>query len=414
MEPLLFLAHRLPYPPNKGDKIRSFHLLQHLARSYRVHLGCFIDDPADAPHVKALSQWCASSHVEPINPRLSKVCSLRALATGDALSLAYYRSGAMARWVRQTVQAQDIRRAFVFCSSMAQYLQSYRHIHTVVDFVDVDSAKWTDYAPRHRWPMSWLYRREGEKLLESERDIATVAGATLLVTPAEVALFETLAPESRGRVCAVPNGVDAQFFSPSNAGVSPYPAGQWPVVFTGAMDYWPNVDAVDFFAREVLPALRARIPHAHFYIVGMNPSPAVKALGELAGVSVTGRVEDVRPYVAHAGAAVAPLRVARGIQNKVLEAMALARPVVVSRTCADSLEGCPGEEFLLAGSADEYVQALLALHDTARARAIGDRARARVLTHYSWGSALSRVDALMTGGSGADIEPSAPGPALHA
>ncbi|MDP1605282.1 MAG: TIGR03087 family PEP-CTERM/XrtA system glycosyltransferase [Rhodocyclaceae bacterium] len=207
--------------------------------------------------------------------------------------------------------------AVIFSSVMADYLPDMARLPTLVDFVDMDSAKWRQYATMHRWPLSWLYRREGERLLSFERDVAARARHAFFVTEAECDLFRSAAPECAGRVDAMCNGVDAEFFSPDHALASPYRDDEIPIVFTGATDYWPNVDAVVWFAGEVLPRLRARHPAVRFYIVGRSPDPAVQALAS-EGIVVTGTVDDVRPYLAHAAVVVAPLRIARGIQNKVL------------------------------------------------------------------------------------------------
>ncbi|MBP9119176.1 MAG: TIGR03087 family PEP-CTERM/XrtA system glycosyltransferase [Methyloversatilis sp.] len=392
MEALLFLAHRLPFPPNKGDKIRSYHLLKHLARRYEIHAGTFVDDVADLPHVPTLAATCAQLHTERIHPRSRKLASLRALATGESLSVAYYRSAAMQRWVDDTIARHDIRKVVVFCSTMAQYLDRHPQLRCIVDLVDVDSEKWAEYAPRHRWPMSWLYRREARTLLEYEAKVVGASDMSLLVTPAEVALFESLAPALKGRVTALPNGVDVEFFHPSQAGTSPYPSASPAIVFTGAMDYWPNIDAASWFATDVMPHILAVQPTARFYVVGMNPSAEVRDLERLGHVTVTGRVDDVRPWVAHAACAVAPLRVARGIQNKVLEAMAMARPVVVSTTCAGSLDAEAGRDFAVASDARSFARAVLSLFDREHAGAIGANARARIEQVYRWDSALAALD----------------------
>jgi sugar transferase (PEP-CTERM/EpsH1 system associated) len=268
----------------------------------------------------------------------------------------------------------------------------------LVDFVDVDSAKWSEYAASRRWPWSWIYTREGERLLAAERAIAAGAQRSFFVTSAEAALFRRLAPESADKVEAISNGVDADYFSHDPQRPTPYRDDEIPIVFTGAMDYWPNVDAVTWFAAEVLPALRARRPNVRFYIVGMRPAPAVQALAGDA-VVVTGAVPDVRPYVQHAAVAVAPLRVARGIQNKVLEAMAMSAAVVTSKACARAIEGVtPGEVVGAQGAAAfvSSVEALLA--DRPRARSLGESARRFVLEHYSWQRRLDRMRPYLEGG----------------
>ncbi|HEX2829543.1 MAG TPA: TIGR03087 family PEP-CTERM/XrtA system glycosyltransferase [Burkholderiales bacterium] len=384
MSNLLFLAHRLPYPPNKGDKVRSYHLLKALARDHRVFLGTFVDDRADAAYVGNLAPLCAGLHVEPLRPAAAKVRSLTGLLTGEALTLPYYRDGNLARWVRRTVAEQGIDTAVAFSSPMAQYVEGLPGVRLFVDLVDVDSAKWQEYSRSHHWPSSWIYAREGRRLLAAERAIAARAERSFLVTPAEVALFSRLAPECAGRVDAIGNGVDSEYFAPQTERLSPYAAGETPVVFTGAMDYWPNVDAVTWFADAVLPALRARRPDVRFYIVGMRPAPAVEALASDA-IVVTGGVPDVRPYVQHAAIAVAPLRVARGIQNKVLEAMAMGKAVVTSRACAGAIEGATDDVVTGVGSAGAFVDAIDALlADPARAQAQGAAGRRFIAARHSW------------------------------
>lgn len=395
MARILYLVHRMPYPPDKGDKVRSYHLLQHLVARHEVHLGTFIDDPADEAHLPALRQLCASVHAERLHPRRAKIASLAGLLTGEALTLHYYRSAALRRWVAQTVQGGGIAASVVFSSSMAPYALAHPQVPALLDLVDVDSAKWAEYAPRHRWPLSWLYAREGLRLLAYERQAVAQAQRSFLATEKETELFRSLAPECTGRVEAMGNGVDTAFFAPDPARPSPFEPGEVPLVFTGAMDYWPNVDAVTWFAAEVLPALRQLHPRLRFHIVGRAPTPAVRALAQdpAAGVVVTGTVPDVRPYLQHAAVVVAPLRLARGIQNKILEAMAMQRPVVAASSCVRAMTAEPGRDVLDAGTADEYrrcVEALLAAPD--RAAAIGTAGRQRVQADYTWPAHLARLD----------------------
>jgi sugar transferase (PEP-CTERM/EpsH1 system associated) len=390
---LLLLIHRIPYPPNKGDKIRSYHLLKHLVRHYRVHLATFVDDPDDwqyVPHVEAL---CASSHFAGMKPLVARVRSLQALVKNCSLSLEYYRDASLARWVDETVAKHKIERVLVFSSAMAQYADPYRSARRVVDFVDVDSDKWRQYADQKSWPMNWLYRYEARQLLAYERRVARDYDASLFVSAPEADLFRQLAPESTAKIGHFNNGVDTDYFSPDQPHADPYPAGERALVFTGAMDYWPNVDAVQWFAAEVFPALRERFANLKFYIVGARPAPAVQELAKLPGVVVTGTVPDVRPYIAHAAVSVAPLRIARGIQNKVLEAMAMATPVVVSPQALEGIDAVPGSELVLAEDAAAFVDAvstLLAGQDSAAA-AIGAAARAKVQRRYSWSSNLACI-----------------------
>jgi sugar transferase (PEP-CTERM/EpsH1 system associated) len=392
MADILFLVHRLPYPPNKGDKVRSYHLLKHLAARHRVFLGTFIDDPDDEAYVANVQPFCAGLHIARLLPRFAKLRSLSGLLTNEALTLPYYRDAGLQAWVDKTLREQNIAAAVVFSSAMAQYVGDRSQLRTLVDFVDVDSAKWTQYAPNHPWPLSWLYRREGERLLAFERKVACDAGHSFFVTDNETALFLRSAPECRGRISPMSNGVDADFFSPEHALPSPYGDDEIPLVFTGAMDYWPNVDAVTWFATDILPRLLPNWPALRFYIVGRSPTPAVQ---ELAGerVTVTGTVSDVRPYLKHAAIVVAPLRLARGIQNKVLEAMAMELAVVASQECAGPVDAVPGKDFLTAASVEDYLREIGSiLNSPERAVSIGKAARAQILARYSWDAHLSLID----------------------
>ena len=392
MANILYLVHRLPYPPNKGDKVRSYHLLKHLARHHRVFLGTFIDDPEDEVHVSSVRALCADLQVERLHPRRARIASLNALLAGEPLTLRYYRSPAIFNWVNQLCRANLIDAVVVFSSAMAQYVEDFQRLPILIDFVDVDSAKWTQYAPRHRWPLSWLYRREGKLLLNYERRIAAHSTRSFFVTENEAALFCDQAPECRLRVEAMCNGVDADYFSPDAERPSPYHAEELPVVFTGAMDYLPNIDAVSWFKNEVLPGILERWPNARFHIVGRSPTAAVLAL---AGnrVVVSGTVPDVRPYLQHAAVVVAPLRIARGIQNKILEAMAMKKPVIASVACAAAVDAEKGTELLTADNSTDYIAEMSRVIDAPEtAVAIGEAARRRVVERYSWDAHLDAVD----------------------
>jgi polysaccharide biosynthesis protein PslH len=407
---LLYLVHRLPYPPDKGDKVRSYHLLKHLLQRHRVHLGAFVDDVADEVHVPVLRSMCADVYVSRLHPRRARLASLRGLLQGQALTLPYYRDASMAAWARAKVVAGAVDASVVFSSCMAQYTNELPISRRLVDFVDVDSAKWDEYARQHHWPMSWLYRREGRKLLTWERQVALASRHSFFATDKEAALFHSLAPESAAHVSGMSNGVDAEFFAPLANRPSPFAENEQALVFTGAMDYWPNVDAVSWFAQAVLPILRQQRPALRLFVVGRSPSAAVQALAGPA-VVVTGTVPDVRPYLQHAAVVVAPLRLARGIQNKVLEAMAMARPVVAAHACAQALSADVGTELLSAGEADEYVRAIEPLLSTPeRATSIGAAGRERVLRSYGWAAHLQQIeDHLQRATRDVAVEPAAAG-----
>jgi sugar transferase (PEP-CTERM/EpsH1 system associated) len=398
MEPLLFLAHRLPYPPNKGDKVRSYHFLAHLAKRYRVYLGTFIDDPADWSYVAAPRELCAEVNVQPIGRWSRPAAGASALLRAEPVTLPYFRSAALKEWVRHVVEREAIRRAFAFSSCMAQYALELPQVRTVVDFVDMDSVKWEEYATRRAWPARALYRREARCLLDYERLVAERAAASIFVTDEETRRLGAAAPRARGRALTIRNGVDSAFYSPAQEFWSPFAPAERPIVFTGAMDYWPNIDAAVWFVAEVLPLIRERDPKVRFYAVGMNPHGAVRALAREPGVVITGRVPDVRPYVAHAAVVVAPLRVARGMQNKVLEAMAMAKPVVTTAACAAVLSAKPGIDLATAADAPGFAAAVQLLFDAQRAARMGVLARIRVLRDYAWPASQAALEAVIEKG----------------
>ncbi len=392
------MAHRIPYPPNKGDKIRSFHLLQHLAKRYRVHLGTFVDDPADWSYVEPVRAMCSETCFVRLHPVQAKLASLRGFVTGEALTLPYYRSRRLQRWVDDILGRDTVRHIVVFSSAMAQFIRPEARVGrcALLDFVDVDSDKWRQYSRRRIWPMRWLYRREGRALLRFERAMAAVFDASVFVTEAEAALFKRLAPASAQRVSFFNNGVDTAFFSPDRHYANPYGAGEQGLVFTGAMDYWANVDAVVWFAEKVFPRVRVQAPEARFYIVGVRPAPEVRKLAEIQGVVVTGAVVDVRPYLAHARAAVIPLRIARGVQNKVLEAMAMGKVVLASAPAKDGISALPGRDLLMAEGVDGFVEMCIrVLRGEYHEAELGQSARQCVLHAYNWTHNLKPIDDLL-------------------
>jgi sugar transferase (PEP-CTERM/EpsH1 system associated) len=398
MEPLLYLTHRIPFPPNKGDKVRSHHVLRHLASRYRVHLGTFVDDDADWRHVEAARALCADAYFARLHPLSKPLRGLSGLLGGEPLTVSLWRDAGLQAWVDRTLASAGIAKAVVFSSAMAQYVRLRPGLRWIVDFVDVDSEKWRQFAATARWPLSSVYRREARTLLEFERKVARETDACFFVTEQETDLFRRRAPESAKRAATCGNGVDSAWFSPQVELASPYRAAERAIVFTGAMDYWPNVDAVCWFARSVLPLVR-RVDHAAtFHIVGMNPAPAVRALASDPAVNVTGRVDDVRPYLRHADVVVVPLRVARGIQNKVLEAMAMAKAVVASSNAASALIAAPGLDIEVASSQEEFAKKVVDLLDTPRAAEVGRKARERVLRDYDWASNLRRLDQALDAG----------------
>jgi sugar transferase (PEP-CTERM/EpsH1 system associated) len=397
--PLLLLTHRIPFPPNKGDKIRSYHLLRALAKRYRVFLGTYIDDPADNAYRDTVSEWCEDTCFIEIDPLKRKVAALRGLACGTALTLPYYASARLRAWVGATIESEQIDLSIAFSSATAQFLlgSQFTKMRRVMDFIDIDSDKWAQYAAHQRFPMNWLYRREARCLLKFEREVAREFDASVFVSEHEAALFKRLAPESKDKVHAIYNGVDLERFSPDVSLDNPYTAlsTERHLVFVGAMDYWPNVDAVQWFVKEVLP-LVANTYALHLWIVGSNPTREVQALEKHVGVTVTGRVDDVRNYLAHADICVAPLRIARGIQNKVLESLAMRKATLVTPQALEGIPAEDGRDLLVADGAKALARGLETLLNDASLRdQLGRRGRALVESHFSWEGNLTGFDALL-------------------
>ncbi len=404
MREILFLAHRIPYPPDKGDKIRSWHILSHLSQRYVVHLACFVDEPNDWQHVDHLKTICGECHFAMLRPPLAKLRCLSGLVTGEPLTLPYYRDAGIRTWVRDIVGRRKVEGCYVFSSAMAQYVSgdAFASMRRIMDFVDVDSEKWRQYAARKTWPVSWLYRREGQRLLRYDRTIAAEFDANVLVSAAEAKLFNRLSPETVKKTFAIRNGVDSDYFSPEGNYENPYPLSETPLVLTGAMDYWPNAEAASWFAEAVLPLIRQSVPEAAFYVVGSDPLPEVRRLERSPGVKVTGRVPDIRPYLAHASVAVAPLRIGRGVQNKVLEAMAMALPVVATPEATEGLS--VSDETLTASDAQAFADRIISILRTIDPKAIGSRARAKVVSEYGWATSLERLTSLLEGEDAVECE----------
>ncbi|WFP50718.1 TIGR03087 family PEP-CTERM/XrtA system glycosyltransferase [Methylomonas sp. EFPC3] len=393
---LLYLVHRIPYPPNKGDKIRSFHFLQALLADYDIFLGTFVDDPDDRQYVGALADVCKQVCCVDLDPRLAKLKSVSGLLTNEALSLPYYRNAELQAWVDQTIREHSIDRALIFSSPMAQFVRKHAALTVVADFVDVDSDKWRQYAQSKAWPARWVYRREAQKLLEFERVMAARTAATLFVSEQEARLFRSLAPEAADKITYVNNGVDIERFDPALSYQRPFSADMKSIVFTGAMDYWANVDAVKWFAEQVLPLILAKSPALRFYIVGSKPAREVLQLAEnSAAVIVTGRVDDVRPYIAYADLIVAPLRIARGIQNKVLEALAMNKPVVVSSAGMEGIPITQDLQLAVADTAENYADRVLAFLENQPE--CGDSNRRFVQDRFGWAENGRRLRQMLAG-----------------
>ena len=406
MSEVLFLAHRVPFPPDRGDKIRSNHLLRRIAELAPVHVGALADDAADLAQEDAVAAL-ATSHCLVRRSTPLPLTALAALGQGLPVSLAAFSSSRLHRWVRQVLETRPISAIFVFSGQMAQYVPPEFRGRVVMDFVDVDSAKFEAYAQTGALPRRLLYAREARLLRRVEEAAARRATTSLFVSREERALFESrLAGPARPDVRALGNGIDTELFDPATVEPAAELAGQGPsIVFTGQMDYPPNITAVELFAHQVMPMIRQVHPHARFAIVGRAPTPAVRALEGVGGTLVTGAVPDVRPWLAGADIVTAPLLIARGVQNKVLEAMAMARPVLLTPAAATGIGGIDAVHFAMAEAPLALAERALALlADPAAANALGAAARRFVIAECGWDRVLAPLSALIAGPSEADVD----------
>tara|TARA_R110002072_G_scaffold81181_16_gene186138 strand:+ start:3348 stop:4574 length:1227 start_codon:yes stop_codon:yes gene_type:complete len=402
MGEILFLCHRVPFPPDRGDKIRSHHLLKGLAKLAPVHVGTFAENAQDRAQDPALAQLAASHLLVDRDMSLPKA-GLRALASGRPVSLPAFADRRLSRWVAQTLAGRDIDTVVIFSGQMGQYIPEGFTGRVVVDLCDVDSAKFETYAAEAGFPKSWLMAREARLLALEEARIARRADCTLLISDNERALFRSRLPAGADcDVRALGNGIDAAFFDPvatlEHPDLTATPGPHF--VFTGQMDYPPNIAAVERFARAILPRLRETV-EARFQIVGRAPTAEVTRLGDEPGVTVWGEVPDVRPFLAAASAVVAPLTLARGVQNKVLEAMAMARPVLLSSEAATGIEARDGEQFTICRDDTAFVAAAGEITaDQTRAEAMGRAARAFVMAEMSWEAVEAQLAPIVGRGQG--------------
>jgi sugar transferase (PEP-CTERM/EpsH1 system associated) len=397
---ILFIAHRIPFPPNRGDKIRSHHILQRLARMAPVHVACFADDDddiAEEVELAALARsYCLVRRSKPL-----VLAGLQALAKGQPVSVTAFHDPRIAEYVHSLVAGGNIGTIYVFSGQVGHYVPDSFDGRLVIDFVDVDSAKFDAYAADKGDLRGWIDAREARLLRAEEARLAARADVSLLVSREEVDLFrERLpAPERiRADVRPLLNGIDSHFFEPArvNPEAGMKTCGSPRLVFTGQMDYPPNEAAALRVIRRILPIVRAELPGASFHVVGRNPTAELLGHDGRNGVRIWGRVDDIRGWIKAADVALIPLEIARGIQNKVLEAMAMEVPVVLTPASATGIAATAGQHFLIGESDAELAEAVTHLAYAPReARAIGLAARRFVVEQQSWASTLAALSEIV-------------------
>ena len=387
---ILYVCHRFPFPPKRGGKIRPFNMIRHLTASgHEVSVASLARSAEEAAEARGIAPYCARYEVAEVRDALQTARMVLRLATPAPSSMGYFYSASLARRVKKLLEEQRFDLIFVHCSSVAQYVAHVRHVPKILDFGDMDSQKWFEYARYKPFPLSAGYRLEGMKLEREEKRLARMFDLCTATTRAEWETFQSYGLDVPSDW--FPNGVDSDYFAP---GTEPYDPDT--ISFVGRMDYYPNQECMFDFCENVWPRVRARRTGAKLFIVGADPSPAVKELGKLPGVTVTGTVPDVRPYLRRSAAMVAPLNIARGTQNKVLEAMAMGVPVVVSPAAAGGVDAVSDEHLLVANTHEEQAAAIVrVLQDPAERQRLAKAGRERMLTHHAWPSSMHRLDAII-------------------
>lgn len=391
------LTHRVPWPADRGDRIRSAHLMRELSKYADISLACVSDEPVGKDQIEAIKRYTVRHSVKRITRSYSRLRALASLSVGGAITPAYHYRRSLLNTIKQWNREHPFSIVFTYCTGMIDYSRKLlgrtspgrpRH---VLDLVDVDSMKWQSLAKHAEWPMKWVYTTEARRLRGIESCRRFPVTHVLVVSEREARAYHNNVREFMP-LQIVGNGVDTEVFEPQPDCSRPR------LIFTGAMNYSPNVDAMLWFVERVWPTLQQRIPGITLTIVGRDPINKITQLEERPGVRVTGKVPDIRPYMREAAIAIAPLRMARGVQNKVLQAMSCQRAVICSHDAALGLEAVEGEHLLVAGKPAQWVDQIVELlnNDELRQR-LAANARKLVEDTYAWDQRLRPLVQLLMG-----------------
>ena len=381
---IIFLCQRVPYPPDRGDRITTYNVIRMLKTIGKVRIGCFVEHEREKDSVRALESMGYEVFARRLRPGLKKMIILRHIFSNIPLTLPYFFSWPLKERVDSWV-AEGCDIGMCYSSSMGQYLLGKQGFKRIMQFAELDSDKWLQLSRESGFPMSWVYAREARLLLEFEDRVAREFDLSLVVSPVEKQIFMERIPGVEPMV--VENGVDFDYFRPDESVEK-----EEMVVFTGVMNYPPNVLGVKRFVSEVWPVVKERRPGARFFIVGSDPVGSIRALHGRMGIHVTGRVPDTRPYMNRASVAVAPLWVARGIQNKILEAMSMALPVVATSAAFSGINAEPGKSIFVEDEPGEFAgKVCLLLENPETAREKGKAARSTVIENYEWSKILEKL-----------------------
>lgn len=400
---ILFLAHRIPYPPDKGDKIRSYNEIKYLSKSNNIYLGTILDQRSDEKYITELKRHCVEIHTVFFKKTFKL---LKGLLNNSSLSVAAFYDSSLQKYVDKTLKEKEIEVVICFCSTMAEYIfrtplfknGKMRKTKLIMDYIDLDSDKWYQYTRRTRFPLNLLYMMENRRLFKYEIRVNQSFHHSVFVSQREVDVLKEMYPKARN-VSVISNGVDSDYFTPRSANYNSKPVtlNTKPIlVFTGVMDYFANEDGVKWFCNSVFHRIRAQIPEVQFYIVGSRPTKMVQKLSMIEGVTVTGFVEDIREYYWMADVCVVPLRIARGLQNKVLEAMATGNAVVATTNARDGLTAHEEIDIITADDEETFAQEVVSLlKDEQRRKEMGVRAVENINKNYLWDENLKKFDGLI-------------------
>ncbi len=386
---ILYVCHRFPYPPKRGGKIRPFNMIKHLAAQHEVHVCSLARSAQEAEEGKGLRAHCAHTECAVVSEPWQTLRMIVRLPLPTPSSMGYFYSPQLKARIRALHAEHHYDLIFVHCSSVAQYVEDITDAVKVLDYGDMDSQKWLEYAHYKPFPLNLGYWWEGKKMERAERRLARKFNYCTATTRMELGTLRELAPGVASDW--FPNGVDHNVFAPDGSDYDPDT-----ISFIGRMDYYPNQECMLRFSKEVLPRIQAERPTAKLVIVGAEPSQEILALGKLPGVTVTGSVPEVQPYVRRSAVMVAPLAIARGTQNKILEALAMGVPVVTSSLAADGVDCLAGEHLLVADSPAEIATSVLSLmQDRQKRQQLASAGRARMLSHHHWPNSMQRLDAIL-------------------
>lgn len=394
MKKILYLCHRIPYPPNKGDKIRSFNEIKYLSKKYTIDLITLADDPRDLKYTKELKKICRQVQAFSLKTKTAKIKGLLSLVSGQSISQGYFYSEAFQNKFDQWTAKENYDSIICFSSPMAEYIFKSKNCpgrdgqDFIMDFCDLDSDKWLQYSQSKKFPANLLFKTEASRLLKFEKKINQTFDQSIFVSDKEAELFSSYFPAAKN-IRVIPNGVDHEFFNPASVKLArPFPSPM--IMFSGAMDYYANIDGVTWFAEKIFPEIKKKIPKIKFYIVGSNPAPAVKALEKDPSIIVTGFVKDIREYYKAADLCVIPLRIARGVQNKVLEALSMEKSVISTSPAVQGIRSDVRNVLKVEDDPVEFAKKIVNLLLNSKESVEGEKvARQFVIRHYDWENNLN-------------------------